>query len=134
MIESYSDSFNEKKKEIKKDYNEEIIYSGDEGLIRQLFSIILDNALKYSKTFLNVKAYKSGKKTIISFINDASKIEIGNLDKCFERFYRFDESRASMIEGSGIGLSIAKEIIELHKGDIHAIGHENNQFEIKIIL
>lgn len=134
MIESYSDSFNEKKKEIKKDYNEEIVYSGDEGLIRQLFSIILDNALKYSKTFLNVKAYKSGKKTIISFINDASKIEIGNLDKCFERFYRFDESRASMIEGSGIGLSIAKEIIELHKGDIHAIGHENNQFEIKIIL
>jgi len=134
MIESYSDSFNEKKKEIKRDYNEEIIYSGDEGLIRQLFSIILDNALKYSKTFLNVKAYKSGKKTIISFINDASKIEIGNLDKCFERFYRFDESRASMIEGSGIGLSIAKEIIELHKGDIHAIGHENNQFEIKIIL
>ncbi len=134
MIESYSDSFNEKKKVIKKDYNEEIKYLGDEGLIRQLFSIILDNALKYSKTFLNVKAYKSGKKTIISFINDASKIEIGNLDKCFERFYRFDESRASMIEGSGIGLSIAKEIIELHKGDIHAIGHENNVFEIKIIL
>ena len=134
MIESFSDSFKEKNKEIKKDYNEEIIYSGDEGLIRQLFSIILDNALKYSKTFLNVKAIKSGKKTIISFINDASKIEVGNLDKCFERFYRFDESRASMIEGSGIGLSIAKEIVVLHKGVISAIGHENNQFEIKIIL
>lgn len=134
MLDSFKEAFEEKNKVIEKNFTEEVIYNGDEGLIRQLFSIILDNALKYSKTKLSVKAFTQNKKIIISFINDASKIELGNLDKCFERFYRFDETRASSIDGSGIGLSIAKEIVTLHKGDIHAIGHENSLFEIKIIL
>lgn len=134
VIEQFKESFEASKKTINKYYENEYKYSGDEGLFRQLFNILLDNALKYSKSKLDVKITTSGKKIIISFINDASKIDIGNLDKCFERFYRFDETRASSIDGSGIGLSIAKEIVTLHNGDIHAIGHENNIFEIKIIL
>ena len=134
ILESVNELFKSKNIEIIKEYDTELIFSGDEGLIRQLFSIILDNAYKYAKTYLKVNAIISGSKINISFINDSNNIEEGNLDKCFERFYRFDEARATGVEGSGIGLSIAKEIIMLHKGDIHAIGHKNNIFEIKIIL
>ena len=134
ILESVNELFKSKNIEIIKEYDTELIYSGDEGLIRQLFSIILDNAYKYAKSYLKVNAIISGSKINISFINDSNNIEEGNLDKCFERFYRFDEARATGVEGSGIGLSIAKEIIMLHKGDIHAVGHKNNIFEIKIIL
>ena len=134
ILESVNELFKSKNIEIIKEYDTELSFSGDEGLIRQLFSIILDNAYKYAKTYLKVNAIISGSKINISFINDSNNIEEGNLDKCFERFYRFDEARATGVEGSGIGLSIAKEIIMLHKGDIHAIGHKNNIFEIKIIL
>ncbi len=134
MLENFKEHFEEKNIEIKKEFSDELPYSGDEGLIRQLFSILLDNVLKYAKTNLLVKATVQNGKITISFINDAVKINEGNLDRCFERFYRFDESRASQIEGSGIGLSIAKEIVILHNGDIHAYGHDNNVFEIKITL
>ncbi len=134
MLETFSEAFAERNIEITKNYDKDLPYKGDEGLIRQLFSIILDNAIKYAKSNLTVKADVIGNKINISFINDAAKINVGNLDKCFERFYRFDETRASGIDGSGIGLSIAKEIVVLHNGDIHAIGHENNLFEIKITL
>lgn len=134
MLESFKESFLKREIKINKDLEENLPYLGDEGLIRQLFSIILDNVIKYSKSYLDIKASSVNNKIIISFTNDGIKIDEGNLDKCFERFYRFDETRASEIEGSGIGLSIAKEIVELHKGEIHAIGYPNNVFEIKIIL
>ncbi len=134
LINQFDESFKDKNILIKKEVDNELIYNGDEGLIRQLFSILLDNAVKYSKSYLNIKANKLNNKILISLSNDGIKIDEGNLDRCFERFYRFDETRASSIEGSGIGLSIAKEIVSLHKGEIHAIGHLNNVFEIKIIL
>ncbi len=134
MLESFNDSYEKNNKKIEKEIEQNLTYNGDEGLFRQLFSILLDNALKYSKSYLNVKSYQLGNKIIIIFKNDGYKIEEGNLNKYFERFYRSDETRASSLEGSGIGLSIAKEIVDLHKGEIIASGLGNDLFEIKIIL
>jgi len=111
-----------------------IEYIGDENIIRQLISILLDNAIKYSLNEINVslKKIKNHNEFIIS--NNTNGIEVGDLNKYFNRFYRSDKMRASMIEGNGIGLSIAKEIVELHKGKIIAFSNDGKVFVIKIEL
>ena len=112
---------------------ENVMYDGDKGLIHQLFSIILDNAIKYGLTFIDVSLTLKSSKIEIIITNDADDVENGNLDKYFERFYRSSEVRTNKIEGNGIGLSIASEIVEVHNGTIKAYG-ENNEFTIKVIL
>jgi len=107
-------------------------YNGNEGLIRQLISIILDNAIKYSESFITIHAYIDQKAIIFECMNDCYEIEDGIHNEVFERFYRNDNIRSKK-EGSGIGLSIAKEIVELHKSQIVA-SSVNNTFKIKIIL
>ena len=107
--------------------------TGDESLIRQLFSILLDNAGKYALTKTSVSLQKSGKRAIATFSNDAESVQDGSLDRCFERFYRSDEARASGKEGSGIGLCLAKEISDLHGIEISAYG-ENGVFTIKLTI
>ena len=107
-------------------------YNGNEGLIRQLISIVLDNAIKYSESFITIHAYIDQKAIIFECMNDCYEIEDGIHNEVFERFYRNDNIRSKK-EGSGIGLSIAKEIVELHKSQIVA-SSVNNTFKIKIIL
>lgn len=113
---------------------DDIQYFGNENLIHQGISIAMENAIKYakSKIFFDVKTAKN--RICITFSNDTIGIEKGKLDKYFERFYRSDEMRASDIEGSGIGLSILKEIVVLHKGRISAYSEDGNIFVLKIIF
>lgn len=101
---------------------EEVFIKGDEGLFRQAISVVCENACKYSLTMVDIKMKKIGKNAVITIQNDADHIENGNLDKCFERFYRTDEARASTVYGSGIGLSIAKAVVVKHGGTISATG------------
>ena len=87
-------------------------------VIAQLFYIFLDNALKYAKEndviSFNLKAHKKGLEIIFSNgVNEEDELDPNLL---FERFYR--GTSAQKKEGSGIGLSIAKEIIDLHKGQV----------------
>lgn len=133
-IEAFKSAFKTKNIDFKYEIDEFVQYHGDEGLIRQLLQLVLDNALKYSVCFANVELKRNVNKVSITISNDAIDVKPGCLNQCFERFYRSTSSRASLIEGSGIGLSIAKEIVDLHKGDISAVGLENNIFLIKIIL
>lgn len=130
IAESYILNDDSIKSEVKIEPN--LNMNGDEGLIRQLFSIIIDNMVKYSNTYININAYKDNKNTILEFINDCYQIEDGNHPEVFERFYRNDNIR-SQKEGSGIGLSIAKEIVDLHKAEITATS-VNNSFKIKIVI
>lgn len=114
------------------DIEEDILFSGDENLIRQLLTILFDNCNKYALTKIDIKVYKTNKINII-ITNDALNIENKDLKQVFERFYRSVEARGANIEGSGIGLSVAKDIVYLHKGQIEASG-VNNMFQIKITL
>lgn len=114
---------------------EGFVLLGDEGLFRQMVALLLDNAMKYGKSYVKVSARKTVTKLkreiVIEFRNDAESVEQGNLEKYFDRFYRSDGARASGIEGSGIGLSIVREIAELHKGKVSARG-EGNEFIVTI--
>ena len=107
---------------------------GDDRLMKELISIVLENASKYAKTKTVFKVSRQGQKVVILTQNDAEGIKEGSMDACFERFYRSAEARASGRDGSGIGLSIAKEIVKRHKGTITAFGDKEGFFNIKIVL
>ncbi len=106
---------------------------GEESLLRQLFSILLENAGKYAVSTTNVSLQRFGKKIVITISNDAQNVPNGSLNRCFERFYRSDEARASGKEGSGIGLCVAKEIADLHNIEISAFG-QDGIFTIKLVF
>jgi signal transduction histidine kinase len=96
---------------------------GDEKAVRQLVCILLDNALKYSNAggYICVYLKKRGKNILLSVANStAFEVRNENINSIFERFYRLDPSHSSEISGQGIGLSIAKAIMDTHKGKIFA--------------
>lgn len=77
---------------------------------------------------------KRGKKAEICLWNLADNLEQGNQDVLFERFYRPDSSRNSAKGGSGIGLSIAKSIVEIHKGKITAVSKDGKSIEFRAVI
>lgn len=95
---------------------------GDEKSIRKLVSILLDNAMKYSPEggSIALSLKKTGRQILLSVTNTASNLEKGNHDRLFDRFYRADASRSSETGGFGLGLAIAKAVVDAHKGKIHA--------------
>jgi signal transduction histidine kinase len=114
----------------------DITYKGDEKSIRQLISILLDNAIKYSidNSDIIITLKKRGRQNIISVSNKTEEIEKGNLDVLFDRFYRRDSSRNSKTGGFGIGLSISKSIVTVHKGNITAKSDDGKSIIITAII
>ena len=101
------------------DYNiaDNISILGDAKKLKDLISILLENALKYSVSHTSLTLCKQKNNVILSVENDISK-ELSKEDtqNIFKRFYRLDESHSSA--GYGLGLPIAKEIVAMHKGEI----------------
>jgi two-component system, OmpR family, sensor histidine kinase CiaH len=98
-----------------------VMVRGDKDALADVVSICLDNAIKYSPEGSDISIHsKTDAKTASLVIVDAgSGIAPEDLDHIFERFYRADSSRSkSHVEGYGLGLSLAKKIIDLHKGTI----------------
>ena len=106
----------------------DITFDGDQRAIRRLASILMDNAIKYSPDGGTVKAVlaKNGSKVTFAVTNSTSApISKEDKKRMFDRFYRTDESRNSETGGYGIGLSVAKAIVETHGGKIYASGNGN---------
>lgn len=125
----------EKQKGLSADIAPDIICSGDEALIRQLISILLDNAIKYcdpdGQITFNVRA--KGRNAVITSENTYAYVDNVELDKLFDRFYRADKAR-SFTGSFGVGLSIAKSIAHKHKGDITAYKKDSEHIGFKAKL
>ena len=135
-VQSYEALAQTKEKNLTLEIEENISYQGSEKSIRQLTGILMDNAIKYSsdKGSIMLTLKKKGKKVLLSVYNDAEDLSQGKLDVLFERFYRLDSSRNSGTGGSGIGLSVAKAIVQAHKGKISAENKNGNGLTVEIIL
>ncbi len=110
---------------------------GDEKAIRQLTSILLDNAVKYTPEggSIDLKLEQQGRNIVLSVFNDsASPVPKESMAKLFDRFYRTDPSRSSTTGGNGIGLSIAKAVVQAHKGRISASTADEKSLKITAIL
>lgn len=114
----------------------DIHISGDEKLLRQLFEILIDNAAKYASenSTFSISMKRKSRKNMLTFENESDTISEGNLDILFDRFYRTDASRNSATGGSGIGLSVAKSIVTLHGGTIHAKSDDGKKIQIIILM
>lgn len=150
-----------KGKKLTIDVTDGILYTGDEKTIRQLVSILLDNAIKYSGCSsiscekatqtqnncvtttgdpapeIELTMRPSGKNRIITVwntVDDTANIKKGRQDMLFERFYRTDASRNSKTGGFGIGLSAAYAIVKAHKGKITAESKDGLSIKFTIVL
>lgn len=116
-IEAFLPTYQSKELILKDDIAQDAHMHGNEFLINELFYIFLDNALKYAeeKGEVEVKVKNIKNHLEISFSNDIDEDNEIDTNALFERFYRSPNAKK---DGSGIGLSIAKEIIDVHHGKI----------------
>lgn len=115
---------------------EGITFNGDEGALQTALSTLLENAVKYSlpESEITLSLEKSRRSILLEVSNACRPDYRPELDRLFDRFYRADPSRARSSGGHGVGLSIAKAIVEAHKGRISAAMPENGRIVFRIQL
>lgn len=124
------------KKEIKINIDSEVWCVGEEKSIQQLINILLDNAIKYSSKESDIEiTVRQQKKGIrLEIENTGEDVPVEELDKLFDRFYRMDSSRARETGGYGIGLAMAKAVVERHKGKIWAESVDRNKIKFIVLF
>lgn len=127
VIEETAQSFmgpsKNQEKVLKLDIQPMLSWTGDEKAIRQLLSILLDNALKYTPSggHILVSLKKEGHILRCMISNTIEQpMPPYSLKRLFDRFYRTDHSRSSQTGGYGLGLSIAQSIVSSHRGKLRA--------------
>ncbi len=118
------------------DVDENIMITASERHCKQLFAIFIDNAIKHSDDNGEVKVSlkKIGDKKIFSVYNTGSGIRDDEKEKIFERFYRSDDSRSRSTGGYGLGLAIAKSIIDYHKFKLNIENSHGKYIKFIIIM
>ena len=128
VVDNFRTLAESKNKELYLEADEGILYCGDEMALRQLFAILLDNAVKYALPETRIECrLTGGTRPVFVIRNQAEGLLPGKQGRLFERFYRLDVSRNSETGGNGIGLSIAKAIVEAHKGKIIAFSQDGKE-------
>ncbi len=96
----------------------EMVINGDKDLLFQLFANLIDNAIKFTpeQGTVDMKASISKESIIFTIADSGVGVPEDDKNKIFDRFYRSDKSRHT--PGSGLGLSMVKAIVELHRGTI----------------
>lgn len=98
---------------------EKVVRLLNENMLKRIFENIISNAVKYGEKNFNVKMYSNG---TIEFSNKTDKLDQVSLEKIFDRYYTVRNAKKS----NGIGLSIAKQLVELSGGKIKAKYINNN--------
>ncbi|TBL80386.1 sensor histidine kinase [Paenibacillus thalictri] len=114
--------------------SEDVVLRIDPEQIRQLVIILLDNAIKYSSDDIALEWYRAQHSVVIRVIDKGIGIAEDELPHIFERFYRVDKARSRQTGGSGLGLSIAKRIAELHGGTIQAESVKGQGTQLTVTL
>lgn len=116
--------------------NEMLLICGDKGLIKQALRIVIDNSIKYTPDggSIVINCYKEASWAVLSVADSGLGIAKEDLPFIFDRFYKCDKSRTRESSGSGLGLSIAKWIIDKHEGSISAESEINQGTKMTVRL
>ena len=111
-----------------------ITYLGDEALLRRLVGILMDNAVKYCDNGGEINVtLRRGRRVVLTVENTYAAVGEIELGRLFDRFYRSDKAR-TFTGGFGVGLSMAKAIVENHKGEITAYRKDGSHIGFKVVL
>jgi two-component system sensor histidine kinase VanS len=113
----------------------DIIINCDANKLQRVLDNLLRNAVNYSfsSTTIEILVIQNNEGVKLKVLNHGNTIANEKLDRIFEQFYRLDTARTTQNGGAGLGLAIAKEIVELHGGTISAFSeNETIMFEIAI--
>ena len=127
VIEEFYPSLSARGNSVNVSIEDNLNVTGDPEKLARVFNNLLKNAVAYSypNTEISISSKRKGKNVVVIFKNHGQTIEEEQLSGIFEKFNRLDEARLSDTGGVGLGLSIAKEIINLHGGEI--IAQSNNE-------
>ncbi len=120
---------------IRVDFNAENVTAYcDEEKIRAMLDNLLSNAVKFSpeRGLVTVKLYKDRRDAVFEVADEGPGIPAPEREKVFEAFYRGTDAPIAAIKGSGLGLSIVKEYVSLHKGRVEILDGPGAHFRIRI--
>lgn len=123
----------EKRLECQVEAAEDVIVPADPDKLARVFDNLMRNAVAYCdrETTIHIQVSQDKDNAKIVFINEGPKIANDKLQHIFEKFFRADNSRSSETGGAGLGLAIAREIVELHGGQIQA---QSDDHETRFIV
>ena len=109
---------------------------GDRGRIEQVMLNVLSNAVKYTPDggHIHVTAGTSGDRVWMEVSDDGIGIPVADRERIFERFYRVDKARSRESGGTGMGLSIATEIVQRHNGTLSLAAHDGPGTTVRLEL
>ena len=122
VIDDFYPALSEKGNKTKISMQDDLTVTGDPEKLARVFNNLLRNVASYCypNTEIKVIASKKGNYAVVIFKNHGPTIPADQLSTIFDKFNRLDEARTSDTGGAGLGLSIAKEIVNLHGGEITA--------------
>lgn len=112
-----------------------LVIRGNRASVEELLTILVDNALKYSpaKSSVSIKLSRAGSKYVeFAIANKGKGISPEDLPHIFDRFYRADTSRST--HGTGLGLSLAKKIVEMLNGELSVSSAAGNDTTFRVLL
>ncbi len=136
IVEVFEPEIRAHGKKLTVDIKEDISILGDREAIRRMFSVLLDNAVRYSdeKGEIRFSVWKERNRAMAEVFNTCDHPEPPDVDRLFDRFYRPDASRSTQTGGNGVGLSIARAVVTAHGGKIKAICPSGKTMTIRISL
>ncbi|MGG4490266.1 sensor histidine kinase [Metabacillus idriensis] len=126
----------EKKLKTELDIQEDLIVTGDPKRLQQVFYNLLDNAIKYSseESHINITLNEENRQLFFRLNNKGNEIAEEDLTHIGERFFRTDKARSRMTGGTGLGISIVKEIVRLHGGEFSITSGSSDGTTVIVIL
>ena len=122
LTDEFYPLFAEKELRCSVEIEHHLVVLGDPDKLARVFDNVLRNAVSYSAPGgrVDILARADGARAEITIRNEGLEIPEGELANIFEKFYRLDAARSSRTGGAGLGLAIAREIVESHGGTIRA--------------
>ncbi|TDL87226.1 HAMP domain-containing histidine kinase [Vibrio vulnificus] len=133
IVEQYTDIASFQEKSIISHAPEQVVFHGDKERIHQLLVILVDNAMKFTEEGgeISLSCIKNASSIILTVEDNGIGIPQEELPLIFNRFYQVEQSRSAN-EGSGLGLSIAKWIVNTHQGNIKVTSEQNERTRFEI--
>lgn len=117
IVEQFKNNLAEKKMSVHLDFPDDYTLTADYSLMTRVLTNLFDNAIRYSQG-TNIGLIADEKQIVLA--DNGVGIPVNHLQDIFERFFRLDKSRNRQTGGSGLGLSIVREIVEAHGWKIKA--------------